>query len=120
MTTKMISQVNATAKLSAELAKQTLSSKLRHKSLRLALIRLCFVLACATGLSSSAEQTIYGLDEELLSGGRADQQSLSNTPGHYEFEVAPKMEPPTVRRPPYLQSTQLCPGSGECPRDATR
>lgn len=57
------------------------------------------------------QQTIYGLDEELWAG--REQQSAINAPGHYEFEVAPKMEPPTVRRPPYLQSTQLCPGSGE-------
>lgn len=47
-----------------------------------------------------------------FSGGR--QQASSSMPGHYEFEVAPKMEPPSVRKPPYQQSaTQSCPESGE-------
>lgn len=55
-------------------------------------------------------------------GGFVDSSSSSsnnnnvdynhNIPGHYEFEVAPKMEPPTVKKPPYVQSAQLCPGSG--------
>lgn len=45
---------------------------------------------------------------------RQQQQQSPPMPGHYEFEVAPKMEPPSVRRPPYQQtSTQVCPGSGE-------
>jgi len=35
-------------------------------------------------------------------------------PGHYEFEVAPKMEPPVVRGPPFKQTNQVCPGTGEC------
>lgn len=41
------------------------------------------------------------------------QNNHHNIPGHYEFEVAPKMEPPAVRKPPYPQSAQLCPGSGK-------
>lgn len=43
----------------------------------------------------------------------ANQPQRYNLPGHYEFEVAPKMEPPSVRKPPYQQSAQLCPGTGE-------
>lgn len=49
---------------------------------------------------------------DLVGGSSSRQQS--SMPGHYEFEVAPNMEPPSVRRPPYEQSsTQNCPGSGE-------
>ena len=36
-----------------------------------------------------------------------------NSPGHYEFEAAPQMEPPSVRKPPYTQTEQDCPGSGK-------
>lgn len=35
------------------------------------------------------------------------------TPGHYEFEVAPKMEPPGAPKPPFKQASNSCPGSGE-------
>lgn len=48
---------------------------------------------------------------ELLAMTNADRHH--NSPGHYEFEMAPKMEPPSVRKPPYLQSAFVCPGSGE-------
>lgn len=49
-----------------------------------------------------------------IGGNGARQQASSSMPGHYEFEVAPKMEPPSVRKPPYQQSaTQSCPESGE-------
>lgn len=41
------------------------------------------------------------------------QQQHNANLGHYDFEVAPKMEPPSVRKPPYLQSAQVCPGSGK-------
>lgn len=55
--------------------------------------------------------------DQLLAAAAAQQSSSGsdhnhNIPGHYEFEVAPKMEPPTVRKPPYQQSAQMCPGSG--------
>lgn len=33
--------------------------------------------------------------------------------GHYAFETAPAMEPPTVRKPPYRPSNELCSGLGE-------
>lgn len=42
-----------------------------------------------------------------------NQRQQQQTPGHYEFEVAPNLEPPSVRKPPYKQSNQQCPGSGE-------
>lgn len=34
-------------------------------------------------------------------------------PGYYEFEVAPKMEPPSVKRQQYKHSAQICPGSSK-------
>lgn len=49
--------------------------------------------------------------DQLFAGSQ--QLHHGSIPGHYEFEVAPKMEPPAVRKPPYLQSSQMCPGSGE-------
>lgn len=41
-------------------------------------------------------------------------QHQHGTPGHYEFEVAPKMEPPSAPRPPFKQANFVCPGSGKC------
>lgn len=51
----------------------------------------------------------------------ASEANSHKQPGHYAFEVAPNMEPPSVRKPPYTQSAQLCRGSdlfaGFSPRD---
>jgi hypothetical protein len=44
----------------------------------------------------------------------AARHQQSPTPGHYEFEVAPKMEPPSAPKPPFKQSSAVCPGSGKC------
>lgn len=41
------------------------------------------------------------------------QRQPQETPGHYEFEVAPKMEPPGAPRPPFKQANSVCPGSGK-------
>ena len=57
-----------------------------------------------------AQQTQLELQQQQQ---QQQQQQHSGTPGHYEFEVAPKMEPPSARRPPFKQTNQLCPGSGE-------
>lgn len=54
------------------------------------------------------------LDLLAASTGGGGQQRQNQQPGHYEFDVAPKMEPPSVRKPPYRQTDQQCPGSGEC------
>lgn len=39
--------------------------------------------------------------------------SQNPQPGHYEFEVAPKLEPPSVRKPPYKASIFSCAGAGK-------
>lgn len=66
--------------------------------------------------SSQADQ-VYRLDEQqqqqLVNQLLTDNQQHQNVPGHYEFEMAPKMEPPSVRKPPYQQSGQICPGSSK-------
>lgn len=57
---------------------------------------------------------IYAIDGEtpLLAASQLEVQH-QNSPGHYEFEVAPKLEPPIVRKPPYKQSQQRCSGTGK-------
>lgn len=57
-------------------------------------------------------------DDGLLPGAHQRPQARQHqathpAPGHYEFDVAPKMEPPSVRKPPYRQTAQVCPGSGK-------
>lgn len=58
---------------------------------------------------------LYTVDtsSSILNENQLDQQQHHNSPGHYEFEVAPKLEPPSVRKPPYSQSQQHCAGSGK-------
>lgn len=74
------------------------------------------VLFIGPNKSRQADQ-VYRLDEQqqqqLVNQLLTDNQQHLNVPGHYEFEVAPKMEPPSVRKPPYQQSRQTCPGSSE-------
>lgn len=59
---------------------------------------------------------IYNLEDNQIEQLFANSQKEvhhDSIPGHYKFELAPKMEPPTVKKPPYQQSGQLCPGLGE-------
>lgn len=88
----------------------------------------CMLLVAAAAAASDHEQSLYS----KLAGSQADEGQLlasaaaaieaasrqadHNAPGHYEFEMAPKMEPPSVRKPPYIQSALMCPGSGKCLR----
>lgn len=51
--------------------------------------------------------------ELLLNQQQSQQQHQHGTPGHYEFEVVPKMEPPSAPRPPFKQANHACPGSGK-------
>lgn len=67
-------------------------------------------------IKNHADQ-VYRLDEQqhqqLVNSLLTDNQQHQNVPGHFEFEMAPKMEPPSVRKPPYQQSSQLCSGTGK-------
>lgn len=74
------------------------------------------LLIVGSNESQQADQ-VYRLDEQqqqqLVNQLLSDNQQHLNVPGHYEFEMAPKMEPPSVRKPPYQQSAQICPGSSK-------
>lgn len=78
------------------------------------------------GPASSSSSSLM-LADLLNSFGMARQERLTpasdatrpqpthggDTPGHYEFEVAPRMEPPGAPKPPFHQASTSCPGSGE-------
>lgn len=66
-------------------------------------------LKLASGLDG---RLVYTLADNIAEVSKQDRQQVLS-PGHYEFEVAPNLEPPSVRKPPYKQSSQQCPGSGE-------
>lgn len=68
-------------------------------------------LLVANGLVDPLLYAVDG-DSHLLAAGQLEQQH-HNSPGHYEFEVAPKLEPPSVRKPPYQQTKHQCAGSGK-------
>ena len=81
---------------------------------------LLLLLVAGQQVVGQQYQYLDQLAGELAPAGGADLSEASSrhhggSPGHYEFEVAPKMEPPSVRRPPYRQTDQLCPGSGKSP-----
>jgi len=79
------------------------------------------VLSLSYSLPFVSSNELHRLDEngqslsvnQLLAANQQQQHHHHNIPGHYEFEVAPKMEPPSVRKPPYQQSVSACPGSGK-------
>lgn len=112
---------------SSKRAAAAAANKSQAAAMRVILAALLLELTQIHSLADSIEQQqqqqqqLYqrALDGSLMSSIQSQiqqqqQQVHSNSiPGHYEFEVAPKMEPPAVRKPPYQQSAQLCPGSGE-------
>lgn len=87
-----------------------ISSRLLHLLLAAGLL-----LAGATPSTANQAQMYQLDDNQLLAAAisQKHQQRHQNTPGHYEFEVAPQMEPPSVRKPPYVQTATVCAGSGE-------
>lgn len=55
-------------------------------------------------------------DELQQQGQLYGQTSESNNhklPGHYEFEVAPRLEPPSIKKQPYYSSSATCSGLSE-------
>lgn len=94
-------------------------------AIKISLLKLLLLIiaAAAAAISSTLaigqqNDQIYNLDEnqeQLFESSQLQQQQIHDgqMPGHFKFELAPKMEPPTVRKPPYQQSGQVCPGLGK-------
>lgn len=73
-------------------------------------------ITIAIGQQHQQNDQIYNFEDnqqEQLFANSQQQVHHDSIPGHYKFELAPKMEPPTVRKPPYQQSGQVCPGLGK-------
>lgn len=92
-------------------------------AIKISLLKLLLLFIAAAAISSNLatgqqNDQIYNLienQEQLFENSQLQQQQIHNDemPGHFKFELAPKMEPPTVRKPPYQQSGQVCPGLGK-------